>query len=250
MSEYPGFGVLLGRLLDHRKLDVRDLPGTDDEEREFRAVLAGAAPGPPFLRRLAPALGMHVPDLYVIAGMEVPQELAPLDAGAEPETARLAWHAGQLSAGSLDELLDFARSLPQHDRAEPFPAPRKHEQYPRGFGGTLARLLATRNLNWLSSVRVLYAVSLGHVYWSAATIGLIGHARKEVTPALMTVFAAALGIPAGDLAALAGMSPAEGGEIPLNPAADAMAELTWEARRRTAEQVELVHGKAGAMRRH
>jgi hypothetical protein len=45
-------------------------------------------------------------------------------------------------------------------------------------------------------------------------IGLIGRARKEVTPALLTVFADALGIPAGDLAALAGMSPPEGNEIP------------------------------------
>jgi hypothetical protein len=47
----------------------------------------------------------------------------------------------------------------------------------------LARMLATRNLNWTSSVRVLYAVSLDRVYWSAATVSLVGLGRKEVTPA-------------------------------------------------------------------
>jgi hypothetical protein len=143
---------------------------------------------------------------------------------------------------------NFARSLPQQDRAEPFPPPRKYEQYPPGFGGMLARMLATRNLNWMSSVRVLYAVSRGRVYWSAATVGLVGRGRKEVTPALVTVFAAALGIPACDLAAIGGMRLPADPEILLNPSADAIAELTWEARRLAAEQVKLVHGKAEAMR--
>ncbi len=36
--------------------------------------------------------------------------------------------------------------------------------------------------------------------------------------------------------------------IPLNPSADAMAGLTWEARRLTAEQVKLARRKAEAMR--
>lgn len=94
--------------------------------------------------------------------------------------------------------------------------------YPRGFGGTLARMLATRNLDWLSSVRVLHAVSLARVYWSAVTIGLIGRAHKEVTPALVTIFATALAIPAGDLAVLVGMRPMVGNGVLLNPAARTM----------------------------
>lgn len=245
MSEYPGFGVLLARLLERRGLDARSLPGTGSE---LRAALAGAVPGRPLLCRLATALGMHVPDLYLVAGMEVPPDLAPLDAGAGPQAARLVWQAGQLPQGRQGELLDFARSLPQHGRAEPFPPPRAYEQYPPGFGGMLARMLATRNLDWMSSVRVLYAVSLGRVYWSAATVGLVGRGRKEVTPALVAVFAAALGIPAGDLAAIGGIGlPADPG-MPLSPSAGAMAELTWEARRLTAGQLKAVHGKAEAMR--
>ncbi len=250
MSEYPGFGVLLARLLNRRELDVRSLPGAPSEKGELRAVLGGAVPSPPLLHWLAAALGMHVPDLYLIAGMEVPQDLAPLDATAGPQTARLVWEAGQLPERHQGELLDFARSLPQQDRAEPFPPPREYERYPPGFGGMLARMLATRNLDWLSSVRVLYAVSLGRVYWSAATVGLVGRGRKEVTPALVTVFAAALGIPAADLATVGSMRLPAQGQIPLNPSADAMAELAWEARRLTAEQVKLVHGKAEAIRQH
>jgi hypothetical protein len=62
------------------------------------------------------------------------------------------------------------------------------------------------------------------------------------------VFAAALGIAAGDLAAIGGMRLPADPEIPLNPSADAMAELTWAARRLTAEQVKVVHREAEAMR--
>jgi len=62
---------------------------------------------------------MHVPGLYLIAGMEVPPGLAPLDASAGPRTARLAWKAGDLPGRHQGELLDFARSLPQQDRAAP-----------------------------------------------------------------------------------------------------------------------------------
>lgn len=112
----------------------------------------------------------------------------------------------------------------------------------------LTRMLATRNLDWLSSARVLHAVSLGRVYWSGATIGLIGRGRKQAMPGLVTVFAAALGIPAADLAALGGMRLPAQAQIPLNPPADAMAELTWEARRLTTEQARLVHGRAEAIR--
>jgi hypothetical protein len=181
-----------------------------------------------------------------MAGLEVPQDMAPLDVTAGPQAARLVWLAGQLPEGRQGELLHFARSLPQQDRAEPFPPPKEYEQYPPEFGGMLARMLAARNLNWLSSVRVLYAVSLGRIYWSAATIGLVGRGRKEVTSGLVPVFAAALGITAGDLAAIGGMRLPADPEIVLNPSAAAMAELTWEVRRLAAEQIKLVRAKAKA----
>jgi hypothetical protein len=49
-----------------------DKPGTEHEKGELRAALDGAAPSQALLCWLATALGMYVPDLYVIAGMEEP----------------------------------------------------------------------------------------------------------------------------------------------------------------------------------
>jgi hypothetical protein len=71
-----------------------------------------------------------------------------------------------------------------------------------------------------------------------------------VKATLVPVFAAALGIPAGDLAALGSMSPPATGVIRLNPAADSVAALVWEGRRLTREQVKLVSSRAGAMLQH
>lgn len=73
MSGHQGFAVLLTRLLDHRELNVPDLTGTEDGKLGLQAVPGGAAPGLALVRWLAPALGMRVPDRYVIAGMEVPE---------------------------------------------------------------------------------------------------------------------------------------------------------------------------------
>ena len=164
MSEYPGFGILLARLLESRELDVRNLPGTEDEKGELRAAVVGEAPIRSLLCWLATALRMHVPNLYVVAGMEVPPGLAPLDAKAGPGIARLVWQTGQLAQGQLSELLDFARSLPQQDRAEPFPPPRQYEQYPPGFGGMLAAMLAHAEPE-LAVLGREFALAFGAMAW-------------------------------------------------------------------------------------
>lgn len=136
MSEYPGFGVLLARLPGHRGLDTGNLPGTEKEKGELQAVLGGMAPGRLLLDRLAEALGMHVPDLYVIAGMEVPPDLAPLDAKAGPEAARLVRHAGRLPEDRLGELTRFARCLPQQgSHPRPGDRVRRRPRHPRGGAG-------------------------------------------------------------------------------------------------------------------
>lgn len=72
----------LARLLDRRELDARSVSGAASEKDELRAVLGGATPSPSLLCWLATVLGMHVPDMYLIVGMEIPQDLAPLDAEA------------------------------------------------------------------------------------------------------------------------------------------------------------------------
>ncbi|MFD7591976.1 hypothetical protein ACFV6D_02965 [Kitasatospora sp. NPDC059812] len=67
-------------------------------------------------------------------------------------------------------------------------------------------------------------------YLSAATCGVIGSGRKELTPRLVTDFAALLGIDACELATLTGVFLREAPPSPSPEAADA-AVLLWEARR-------------------
>ncbi|MFE7789930.1 hypothetical protein [Streptomyces sp. NPDC057460] len=65
-------------------------------------------------------------------------------------------------------------------------------------------MLANRNLDWMSSARALRAVS--GLYVSASTIGGVGHGRVKLTRDLPADFAVVLGIPVGDLAAMAALS--------------------------------------------
>ena len=247
MSEYPGFGVLLAELSSRRGLDFRRLPGLAKvTEQELQPVFDGAKPSSMLLTRLAPALGFHAADLFVIAEAPVPEELLPLDSEAGWEVPKVAGQAMRLSPESLGQLLEFARSLPQHARKQPASAPKSYEQYPPGFGAVLLRMLANRNLNWISSASVLACLTGGHQYLSAATVGAVGRDRKEVTPGLLVGFAAVLGIPAGDLAILGGIE-LPGENLPAYPVPDEMAALIWELRRLTVGQVRQVINQANSM---
>jgi hypothetical protein len=85
------------------------------------------------------------------------------------------------------------------------------------------------------------------VYLSAATIGMVGHGRKELTPDLFAGFAVVLGIAADDLSAITGIERAD--DIPPRiPAATDVAELIWKVRRLTAGQMRQVCDKAESMR--
>ncbi|MGE7388191.1 hypothetical protein ACQKM2_22245 [Streptomyces sp. NPDC004126] len=72
-------------------------------------------------------------------------------------------------------------------------------------------------------------------YLSAATYGVIGAGRKELTPRLVTDFAALLGIDAYELAALTGIVLSEVPRLPSSEVVDAAA-LLWEVRRLSATQ--------------
>jgi hypothetical protein len=249
MSEYPGFGVLLARLCSHRGLDVRVLPELAGiPERDIQAVLDGADPSPVLLRRLAAALGLHAADLFVIAEALVPEELSPLDSAVGWEVHNVVAEAVRLSPELRKQLLELARSLPQQPRAKPAPAPKNYEQYPPGFGAVLVGMLANRNLDWMSSVRVLGWLTRGSLYWSSATVGMVGRGDKEMTPELLADFAAVLGIPVEDLAVLGGIELPAGG-LPTHEAPADMAALIWEVRRLTANQVRQVLEEAKSMRR-
>jgi transcriptional regulator with XRE-family HTH domain len=201
---------------------------------ELRQVFDGVPPSPALLRRLAPALGLRVPDLFVIAGVKVPREWAPLDELAGGGVPGLAMRMRQLAPGPRGELLAFARALPQQERTRPLREPREYERYEPGFGAMLLRMLAHRNLTWAGGAKALYVVSGPCL--SAATLGGIGHGRMELTPDLLTAFAHVLGFAPAHLATLTD-TPLPDGTPPPDRALTDVARLIWESRRLSSPQV-------------
>ncbi|MER7173510.1 hypothetical protein [Streptomyces mesophilus] len=235
MTEHPGFGVMLARLLDARELSAQglaDRAGLD--AGEVRAVLAGGSPGEEFLRRISSELGFHAVDLFVLASREVPDEMAPLDASAAPAVRHTVTDAVRLPAAERHELLRMVRALPQEERGSGF-APRWLAPTEGGPGTWVIRMLQYRNLNHLGIAMTLGLVTPS--YLSASTYGMIGSDRLELTPRLVTDFAALLGIDAGDLATLTGVALTDG-PPPPSPEAAYAAVLLWEMRRLSAVQAQ------------
>jgi hypothetical protein len=79
MAELLSFGTRLTRLFEYRKLDLGTVArAAGVPESELAAVLGDVgAPDPSLLRQLAPALRLYTADLFVIAGLAVPDDLAP-----------------------------------------------------------------------------------------------------------------------------------------------------------------------------
>lgn len=234
--EQSSFPAILMRLSQHRRVDVGTLSRTAlVPELQLQAVLDGAAPSPFLLRRLAPALNLQTADLFVMADLPVPAGLAPVDAISGSMINQLVRYAIRLQAEQRRRLRQLVQSLPQRDRiAEALTLP-VYEQYKPSFGATVVRMLRNRNLDWLSSAQILYALS-GVGPLSAATIGAVGHGNKELSSELLAGFATVLAIPADDLAAMAGVELAPGAPQPHAAAKD-VAELIWEIRRLAADQV-------------
>ncbi|MEU5640175.1 hypothetical protein [Streptomyces milbemycinicus] len=232
-SGLPGFAVLLARLMESRRLNLQTLSQRAQfPEPELLAVAEGEVPSPTLLRRLAPALGLHTADLFQIAEVPLPDDLFPLDPGARAWIPQLVSHAAALSPEHRLRLRRLAQSLPDEAREHPAPTLPAYQQYEPSFGALFVRLLGNRNLDWTTSAKVLLAMT--GLYLSASTIGAVGHGRRELTPELLTGFGTVLGIPTNDLAALTGIKlPAGKPELAL---AD-LAELLWDVRRLTGDQV-------------
>ncbi|WP_199853893.1 XRE family transcriptional regulator [Plantactinospora sp. BB1] len=256
MRELPAFGVQLMRLAEPRGIDLGSLAGrVDVAQSEIASVLDGAEPDPSLLRRLGPLLGLHRSDLFVIANRQVPDDLAPRDATAGGGIGWLAWSLMYLPR-AVPELHRFVRSLPREPRPvvarppEP-PALPAYQQYPNTAGGLVLRLLHNRNLTWTASAKFLFGLGGGPML-SASTIGLIGRARKALTPELLAGFAAFLDISADDLGALTGIDligvePTGVGRS-VHPDAAEAAALIWSVRSLTAAQLQQVNDRAHAIR--
>ncbi|WP_285473168.1 XRE family transcriptional regulator [Actinoplanes sp. NBRC 101535] len=208
-------------------------------DREIIAAERDGRPAPALLRRLAPALGLHRSDLFLIADQPVPDDLAPADPDAFGLVRGVIWELIHVP-GAVDDLHRFIGALPRLPRtAPPRPLP-PHLIYPAGPGGRLVRLLHNRNLTWLTAAYCLFGLGGGPML-SAATIGVIGRGGKQLTPALLTHFAAFLDIGSRDFTAITGIDCAD---EPPGPAA----ALLWDARHLTAGQFEQVKALAGKLR--
>jgi hypothetical protein len=243
VSDPPAFGATLRKLLERRQLSVRDLPEPPGAP-DLGEAPDGWQPGSSFLRQMAPVLGLHAADLFVIAGLRVPDDLAPVDGTAGWRAVMAAGRLVRLLPPDRGRLLEFARSLPQAVRAEALPQAR--EQYPAGFGGMLLGLLSNRNLRLPDVAKAVAILTRGRVYFSAPAYDVVGRGAKEITPEVLDGIAAVLDIPSGDLAALGDISlppvPAS-----ADPAVADAAALIWEARRLTAGQVQQVRDLADSL---
>ncbi|MEU1466767.1 hypothetical protein ABZ434_00850 [Streptomyces sp. NPDC005761] len=211
---------------------------------EVRALLAGESPGEESLRRLAPELGLHAADLFILAGLAVPDDLAPLDAGAAQWVPYIVMDAVHCPAAERRQLLEYVHSLPRERRSSPF-APERLGPVADGPGGRLIRMCQYRNLSRTGLAHTLAVMT--PTYLSASTYGMIGASRKELTPGLVTDFAALLGFEARQLAVLAGAVLPEPSRPPAQEAVDAAA-LLWAARALSAAQAQHVAELAGSLR--
>ncbi|MCX5399124.1 helix-turn-helix transcriptional regulator [Streptomyces sp. NBC_00102] len=240
MSEPTDFGALLGRLMECRRLDATALGQASGVARgELARVLTGVEPSPSELRRLAPALGLHTADLVVIAGVDLPDDLAPVDTRAGSQVVRLVRIAVGLRPEQRQALRDFMASMPREWRvpAAPASAP-PFERYPNTPGALLMRLMRNRNLGWTATAQTFLVVT-GR-YWSASTYGGVGRGTVPLTAELLADFCAVLDVTAEDLAALTGITPTAPRSTGDHPdeAGSGVAGLVWDVRRLTAAQLE------------
>ncbi|MEV7684027.1 hypothetical protein AB0O64_36655 [Streptomyces sp. NPDC088341] len=245
MTEGGGFGVLLERLAERRQLDIGVLGRSADvAESELLSVSRGGEPSPCLLRRLAPALGLHTSDLFVIAGAEVPDDLAPADPKAGWRVPHLVRRAVALPSEQRNVLRRFVASLPREERTRPVRRPLAYGQYPDGPGALLVRLVHNRNLGWTAMAKTFLVVT--NRYWSAATYGGVGRGTIPLTADLLADFCAVLDVPSDDLAALTGIAlPAVSSHA--KPSVAGVAELIWDVRDLTERRLQEIGDLAGSM---
>ncbi|MGW4464034.1 hypothetical protein [Micromonospora sp. NPDC004704] len=212
------FEVLLRRLTDRRGWSAATVA----------SKMGSDIATPEALRRLAPALGWHLADLFVLAGQQLPADLAPTDPKADP--GRIAWDFVAVPP-ARPILLAAARAMPQQPLVgllpplRPFPEDRA--------SAIIGRLLHYRNLKGTSVAQLL--LYSGGPYLSRPTVNQISLGGKALDPQLVSGFAHFLGIPVGDLAALCEVDMTE--DVPAPAYSDGLAELMWEGRRLTFQQI-------------
>jgi hypothetical protein len=236
---------MLARLLAHRKLDVGMLAAAAGvPEAELAAVLGDAEPSASLMRGLAPALGLHTSDLFLIAGRRVPADLAPTGS-VNPGVSSLVWCMVYVPEAGR-RVHELVRAQPRQAHPEQASTPAYDKWFVPGFGATLLRLFGNRNMVSTDAVMTLYALArLGP--WSTSKLHTACLQRAKVPADLVASCAVVLGIPPGDLAALAGVDVPERPQD-VDPATSETAELIWAARSLTAEQMRYLNDRSHLIR--
>lgn len=151
MVQRSPFGIRLWRLLSHRRPTfgtsieymVAALAELADVSRsDLGAVIDGAEPTLELVARLGPALGFHPADMFVIAGLSVPRDLASAWPTSPLNVGSIIRDALRMGARQLSRLNEVILSLSREPRTEPAPA----DDYPEGPGSLLVRLARNRNI--------------------------------------------------------------------------------------------------------
>ncbi len=190
---------------------------------ELAAVIDNnAAPRPDLVRKLAPALRIHTADLFVIAGMPVPDDLASAWPTSPWNVGSVVRHAARMDGDQRSRLEALVRSLP----VQPPDGSQPADDYPDTPGALLLRLLRNRNIR-PRNAQILQVVGDGP-YVSDSTVAMLGPGKVVITPQYVTAFAHLLGYPPGDMVALTGIGPVVE-DARVHPASAEIAALAWRA---------------------
>ncbi|GGR07179.1 hypothetical protein [Kitasatospora griseola] len=239
------FATILARLLKHRGTEPSELSSASGlPVAELQGILAGTPPLVPQLDLLAPALGFHAADLYLMAGIVVPEALAHRSQTGYGK-AKLVATARVLPADRLAHLVDLVEGLPR-ESLEILPAPPQiFDPRTAGFGAVLVNLLwYGRNLRTRDMATIL--ATLTDLTLSGPTIPAVGTGAAALTPKIAAAFATVLGLPPEDVMAMAGL-PLPHPPARTDPRAPEMASLLWLCRHLTNDQLRSVGREANAM---
>jgi hypothetical protein len=210
----PAFVACLTRLADYRG---RAEPSLDSPTSDAS------------LRRIAVELDLPVVDLFVLAGLPLPDDLSPVDRLAGKQVDDLVRITMRLDGPARSRLLTTARSVVECRQVLEF-AP---IQYGPSPGAAIFALLRARNLDHFTTAPVLKMMTGRYV--ASSVIGNIGLGRVRLTPEWLADLGAVLGMPAGLLSAMTGLEVAE---VPRAPEVTDAAEVIWTVRRFTLYQVQ------------
>lgn len=213
-------------------------------ESEVQALLEGSMPSAPLLHRLAPVLGLHVQDLFVLASVLVPEELAPLDPAAGSLARSIAFDAARLPIERIHQLRQLVQAMPQEERTKPVQPLRQCDPGPGAF---LLGMLNNRNLARYYTAEAVYIGTRGGTYLSEVDVQYaLARSNRRLTPDMFAGLANILGVPVEGLADLTGFDlPPRIFAEPTPPAI--VAELLWDVRRLASDQARHVAKVARSM---